>query len=482
LCAALSPSAAGADEPGGTALEDKRSDFHRVRMVTFVSILLGYAAYYITRLSFTFVAPVMRVEAGLDLTKMGVVLTIFPLAYACSKFLGGILGDLVSPKQMLALGLVVTGVINVAFGAGSSVTWFACMWAINGMFQGLGAPACAKILTNWYSPKDRGTWWGVWNVGHNLGGFAIPFIAGGCARSFGWRAGMAVPGVIGIVAGLLVLVVVTDSPKRKGLPTPEEIAEDHVDTKPKQVQAPQIEASDSSSQSVPAPVSKRQGALLALRNVMGRWEMWLLGFSYFGVYAIRQGILNWMQLYLIDVKMVQNTATAAAILSSFELGGLFGNLVAGASADFLIRRRPMEGAAGKRIQVMILAFLGTIGCLFLFAAVPGSAVNLQWALLFLLGVAVYTPQMLMAVVGAEIVSKQFVATSNGFLGFIAYLGAACSGLPMTWIVRNFGWQYWFTSLTLANIAAATLILPLWRLPTYGQRYGDAKGAVPAPAP
>lgn len=52
----------------------------------------GYAAYYITRLSFTFVAPVMRVEAGLDLTKMGVVLTIFPLAYACSKFLGGILG------------------------------------------------------------------------------------------------------------------------------------------------------------------------------------------------------------------------------------------------------------------------------------------------------------------------------------------------------------------------------------------------------
>eukprot|EP00958_Prasinococcus_capsulatus_P024425 scaffold3815_cov355-Prasinococcus_capsulatus_cf.AAC.3 len=118
----------------------------------------------------------------------------------------------------------------------------------------------------------------------------------------------------------------------------------------------------------------------------------------------------------------------------------------------------------------------------------------------------------MAVVGAEIVSKQFVATSNGFLvrrqprvsachalrracsrgpslttdrtsqGFIAYLGAACSGLPMTWIVRNFGWQYWFTSLTLANIAAATLILPLWRLPTYGQRYGDAKGAVPAPAP
>eukprot|EP00958_Prasinococcus_capsulatus_P024427 scaffold3815_cov355-Prasinococcus_capsulatus_cf.AAC.5 len=58
------------------------------------------------------------------------------------------------------------------------------------MHQGLGAPACAKILTNWYSPKDRGTWWGVWNVGHNLGGFAIPFIAGGCARSFGWRAGL----------------------------------------------------------------------------------------------------------------------------------------------------------------------------------------------------------------------------------------------------------------------------------------------------
>jgi len=106
--------------------------------------------------------------------------------------------------------------------------------------------------------------------------------------------------------------------------------------------------------------------------------MWLLGLSYFGVYAIRQGILNWMQLYLIDEKLITNTATAAAILSSFELGGLFGKLVAGASADFLIRRRPMEGAAGKRVQVMVLAFVATIGFLFLFAAVPGSAVNLQW--------------------------------------------------------------------------------------------------------
>ena len=47
---------------------------------------------------------------------------------------------------------------------------FSVIWALNGVLQGFGAPSCAKILTWWFATKERGTYWGMWNIAHNLGG------------------------------------------------------------------------------------------------------------------------------------------------------------------------------------------------------------------------------------------------------------------------------------------------------------------------
>ena len=42
------------------------------------------------------------------------------------------------------------------------------------MLQGFGGPCCARILTAWFASKERGTYWGMWNIAHNLGGFSAP--------------------------------------------------------------------------------------------------------------------------------------------------------------------------------------------------------------------------------------------------------------------------------------------------------------------
>jgi sugar phosphate permease len=71
--------------------------------------------------------------------------------------------------------------------------------------QGVGGPCCARILTTWFASKERGTYWGMWNIAHNLGGFAAPLVAGGFAKSMGWKWGMWAPGIIGLVVGCFVL-------------------------------------------------------------------------------------------------------------------------------------------------------------------------------------------------------------------------------------------------------------------------------------
>lgn len=72
--------------------------------------------------------------------------------------------------------------------------------------QGVGGPCCARILTTWFASKERGTYWGMWNIAHNLGGFAAPLVAGGFAKSMGWQWGMWAPGIIGLVVGCFVLL------------------------------------------------------------------------------------------------------------------------------------------------------------------------------------------------------------------------------------------------------------------------------------
>jgi hypothetical protein len=69
----------------------------------------------------------------------------------------------------------------------------------------------------------------------------------------------------------------------------------------------------------------------------------------------------------------------------------------------------------------------------------------------------------MQLVGAEIVDRSAVSSTIGLLGWIAYLGAAFSGYPLTKLVTKLGWKVYFVSLLGSAVAAMLLLLPMWRV-------------------
>ena len=87
--------------------------------------------------------------------------------------------------------------------------------------QGLGAPACAKLLTQWYSSSERGTAWAIWTASNNVGGFIAPWIAGGAAGALGWRYGMWVPAACALAIASVIIFTITDKPTDKGFPPAE---------------------------------------------------------------------------------------------------------------------------------------------------------------------------------------------------------------------------------------------------------------------
>lgn len=394
---------------------------------------------------------------GWDLTTLGVITSAFPLAHACSKFASGVAADNTSPRNLVALGLLITGVLNIAFGAGNTVGWFAAVWALNGVFQGFGAPPCSKLLTNWYAGSERGRWWGVWNTSHNIGGFLIALLAATAAREFGWRAGMIVPGLIAIAMAGVVMLAVRDKPASYGLPSAERVLGEETAV----AGAGAADDDEADGEELSGWAKIKEG--LSNRNI------WLLGMVYFCVYFVRQGVVNWGAFFLLDARGAASATDAAFRISGFEVGGLLANLSAGWLADSLQRRDPSAPAAGRRAFVIMLYLGVTAAALAALALVPsGAAVMSHWLAFAFLGHAIYGPQLLVAVTGAEILPKRSVASANGFLGWLSYMGAIFSGLPLTIAVRQHGWETYFSLLLAATAVAVVLCIPLLRVPSHRQ--------------
>ena len=488
----------------GSKSTDQPPAFYRVRLFTFIGILVGYSCYYLTRNSLTYTAPVMVAskELGLDVSSIGAMTSIFPIAYGMSKFVSGVLGSMMSASRLLGLGLICTGLINVFFGFGSSLAWFCTLWAMNGILQGVGGPCCARILTSWFKTEERGTYWGMWNIAHNLGGFMAPLLAGSAAASLGWKWGMWAPGMIGVVVGCVLVLGVKDKPETAGFNPVEEEAvvetsassgEEAVPESKQSIKEILFEnvlkvgstslGSDSISphgphptNTLPFPTTDTSLPLpLFLSFEMKNPFIWGMAFTYFFIYVIRQGVTSWFVFYLLQEKGATDAGIAAQRVSGLELGGLVGSLLAGRLSDMYISKSNGKGGiVGKRVQVVIAYTFGVALMLLAFRAVPGSWPAAQWACIFMIGFFLYGPQMLIGLCGAELVGPASVGASEGFLGWVAYLGAANAGVPLSIIVRDYGWNAYFTTLLCACGGALLLLAPMTNLKSYVQRKDKKK--------
>ncbi|GIL82636.1 hypothetical protein Vretimale_8235 [Volvox reticuliferus] len=450
--AAPAQAAPAAATPAVAEAPSYSPDFIRRRLLVFVGIVIGYSSYYLTRNSLTYTAPVMVADPVLhmDITQIGAMTSIFPIAYGMSKFVSGVLGAKFSPSVLLAGGLMATAAVNIAFGFGTSLAWFCFFWALNGTLQGVGGPCCARILTTWFASKERGTYWGMWNIAHNLGGFAAPLVAGGFAKAMGWKWGMWAPGIIGIVVGIFVLLACRDKPEDLGYP-----AVEPTDSKPKKKDE--------------KPKADIWGSLM--NSVLKNPFIWGMALTYFFIYVVRQGVTSWFVFYLIKEKGIEDAAQAAVRVSGLELGGLVGSLIAGRLSDGLIRNSGGKGGnVGKRVTVVMWYTVGIALALLAFQALPAAIpAAVQWFNVFMIGFFLYGPQMLIGLCGAELVGPDSVGASEGFLGWIAYLGAANAGIPLSIIVKEYGWNAYFSTLIGACAVALLLLSPMTKLRSFVQR-------------
>lgn len=415
-----------------------KSQYKYWRIRTFYGMYIGYAFYYFTRKSFTFAIPSM-LDYGFTLSELGILGTILSIIYGFSKFISGIFGDRTNPRYFMSIGLILTGFCNICFGLSSTWVLLALFWGLNAWFQGWGWPGCAKLLTHWYSQSERGTWWSLWNTSHNVGGAIIPLLAAFCVQCYGWRFAMFIPGILCILIGFFLMNRLRDIPQSLGLPPIEKF----------RGEVCQSALGDETKNALPI----RE---LLFKYVLSNKYIWLMAFAYFFIYIIRTGFNDWCMVYLIKFKGYSDMKAAACILC-FEIGGFLGSLFAGWSSDKLFD--------GKRNPVNVLFALGATVMLL---AMHWNGMNfpfLDGTIIFFIGFFIFGPQMLIGMVAAELTHKKAAATSSGFAGCFAYIGAAMAGGPLGSLISAWGWDCFFAILCACGILAIALMSPLWSIKT-----------------
>lgn len=368
------------------------NNFKKVRWATFLSATLGYAIYYVCRLSMNIVRKPIVDDGVFTETELGIIGSCLFFVYAVGKMANGFLADRCNARRFLATGLLFTSIINLILGMTSMFLVFAILWGLNGWFQSMGAPACVVSLNRWYSSKDRGTFYGFWSASHNLGE-AITFITIALLVSWaGWRYGMIGAGFIGVIGLIIVLIFMRDTPQSLGFQSPEikqDVQKGKTDDK--------------------VDYNKAQKAVL--RNP----AIWCLALASAFMYISRYAVNSWGVFYL-QAQKGYTTLDASFIISISSVCGIIGTVASGLISDKIFK--------GNRNWPAFIFGCLNVAALCLFLLVPGEHFWLDAAAMVMFGIGIgVLICFLGGLMAVDIAPRAAAGAALGIVGIASYLGA-----------------------------------------------------------
>lgn len=174
-----------------------------------------YGLFYLGRANISVVLPLIALDLDLSLAEVGALGTVFFWVYGIFQFINGEIGSRVSPFRMVALGLLGTALINLAFSFQTSLLAMLALWAVNGLAQSAGWSPMVRILAERLEPARIKSASTLMPFGYVIGTAVTWTLIGAVAAGGNWRIAFWLPGL------LLLLVLVfwwragIDAPKAK---------------------------------------------------------------------------------------------------------------------------------------------------------------------------------------------------------------------------------------------------------------------------
>ena len=444
----LAPPAYKAEMPA----EKVDSNYKKLRWQVFLGIFIGYAGFYIVRKNFSMAIPELA-PFGFETGELSIVLSMNAIAYALSKFLMGSVSDRSNARVFLPLGLVLAA-ISMAFmivpvtaiGPEHKMWAIALMAVLNflvGWFNGMGWPPCGRVMTHWFSIKERGTKMSIWNCAHNVGGALVgPMAVYGGIWFGSWFYGSqtqyyfligtyAFPAAVAIFIAILAYILIRDTPQSCGLPSIEKYRNDY-----------------------PKNYSEKHEQVLTAKEIFFKYVfnnkmLWFIAIANAFVYMVRYGCLDWAPAFLKD-SQGYDIKDAGWAYFAYEFAAIPGTLVCGWLSDKVFKGR-------RAITTIIFMALVAVFILLYWR----FSYNYTIVTLSLIGIGffIYGPVMLIGVQALDLAPKNAAGTAAGLTGFFGYFfgTAILANIVIGYVAGSVGWDWTFV-LLLAACALSILFI------------------------
>lgn len=413
--------------------EAVRPMFRYWRLRLLMSTFLGYAVYYIARKNMPAAMKEMGADLNIDKTSQGFMLMIHDITYGVSKFVNGLVADRTNPRLLMSIGIFGSAAACFCFGFSNTLTMLILFWSLNAWFQGMGFPPVARILSHWFSPKERGVSWGIFNSSHMVGAFVALGLSGWLVQHYGWRSAFLVPAAIALATGFFLLNRLCDTPASVGLPPVEvysgETKLEHAGEAERELTSGEFRA-------------------FIREHVFMNPYIWLISLANFNVYVVRYAFLNWGPTYLQEGRHYSPLASAG-MTGAFEIFGLVGSLAAGYITDRWFPHR----RAAVCVFYMLAAALACYLC------AHTDYVKLAF---WLAGFTVYGPQFLVGVLCADIATKRAASSAIGLTGLFGYLSGILSGPGIGYLSQHHGWNSALDMVLVTALVSAFLFALCWK--------------------
>ena len=435
--------AAGEDSPLLTDKQEIDRLYKRNRITIMLAITIGYGVAYMCRLGLSVVKKPL-IDGGIfTADELGIIGSAIFYGYAFGKLVNGFLADHANVRKFLAAGVLLSALVNIAMGWSTLLWVWIILWGLNGWFQGFGAPGGIVSLSQWFSNRERGRYYGIWSTAHSLGE-GLTFVGSAALVTyFGWQAGFVGPGLICVVVAVLLYVFMQDRPQTLGLPAVADWKDDH--------------GAQSSAGEIKT-TWQTQLSILKLPTI------WVLALASATMYMTRYGMNSWGMLYLQETRGYSDLQ-AGGLLALNPVAGILGCAAYGFVSDkFFTARRPPVNliCALMEISSLVVILFSPPGHPFLIGAAflaYGFSIN---GLVTSLG----------GLFAVDIAPKKAAGAAMGFIGVFSYIGAALQerisgalvrqGTTIVNGVRHYDFHnaavFWLGMSVLSMILAAAL----WR--------------------
>jgi ACS family hexuronate transporter-like MFS transporter len=391
---------------------------------------------YLDRTCLSVAAPTLKTQLQIDERQFSYIVFAFQLPYILMQPFAGRIIDWLNIRFGLALSIAWWSVAQMLTGFALSWTSFAAFRALLALGEAGNFPSGAKVVSQWFRPRERSVATGVFNVGAGLGqAIAAPAVVFILVR-YNWQTAFVVTGGVGLLwVGLWLLLY--RSPETHPWMSPEELA--------------YIQEGQSEVVVHDEPTEKG-----VWKVVLGQKNFWGLAAARFMSEPAWAFIQYWTVLYLATERHMKLKSIGYFAWLPFiagDIGCLFGGLLS-----------PMFGKLGasvmtaRKLSATVCAIL-MVGAIFI-----GTAPTLGWAIFFFC-VGAFAHQAMsstLLTLPADLFPKRAVATANGLSGLIGGAGGMLFNLVVGYVVVKTGYAPLFVAMAFFDLIGATFLWTLLR--------------------